>query len=818
MKLIIIESAGKVHKIQGYLGDDYKVVASLGHVIDLDESKMSVDFDDHFKPTYVITKPKIVTELKKDAKKATEIILASDDDREGEMIAWSLEYVLGVKNSKRVRYNAITKTDILNAISHPGTINMNLVDAQKARRVLDRIVGYELSPLLLKHVGPSNLSAGRVQSVVVRIIIDKEEEIKEFFKKGADNYFKFRANFNSSDNTQIKSILHELKSPNTPGPVAKINSEKKSRDLMNQFTKSIFKIANVSDRKSFRSPSPPFITSSLQQEAFRKFGFSIKQTMDCAQKLYEGGYITYMRTDSVNLSADALSNIKKFVVQTYGANYHKQTEYTTKDASAQEAHEAIRPTDSFVENLTDTKMGYDEKKLYNLIWKRAIASQMVQAEYKITTIQISISQVPDHVFITEIETLVFPGFLKVYNLQDVEDVQEQETNTTTKIPKVGETLKVNDITGTQEYSSPTTRYNQASLIAKMEAYGIGRPATYAPMVDKVISREYVKIQEEIIGEEKDSLIIAWDGKTISENTNKVTIGKEKKKFVPTFLGSMVNTFLMTNFPKIIDYKFTADMESKLDEIAQGKKTYENILSAFYKDFHEQVVKIKAMKPIIEDKFARVLGTHPDTGLEIIATVARYGPVIKMCLANKKCQYAPIQEPLKLETITLQDALKLFEYPKVLGKYQNKDVKLTKGKFGFYIIFGDKKYPVENEEVTLDQVISLIEERKPLGEFKDDKKTYIILSGPYGKYVKVTDTKSKKSYNVKLPEDVKIEELTIEKLQEIIKTYYDSLKEKRANAKFKKTAEKTTTGGVKNKTKKISKPKTDAPKKRSISKK
>lgn len=819
--LVIVESPGKIKKIQSILGSGYLVVASVGHIIDLDRKSMSVKIDEDFEPIYTTIegKNKVINDLKKFSKGSSDVLLAADEDREGEMIAWSVAHVLKLKEPKRIVFNSITKAELLKAVKKPGQINQDMVDAQKARRILDRIVGYELSPLLRQHIGPGSLSAGRVQSVVVKLIIDKEDEITAFYESGPSSYFKFKGSFMSKDKKPFTASLHDLTSQDKDkvlkGGVSKIESADESRELLKKFMKSTFKIHNVFDKKSLRNPGAPFTTSTLQQEASRKLGFAVKRTMTAAQHLYEEGHITYMRTDSVNLSGEAIANIKKYVIQHYGENYHKLKVFKgTK--GAQEAHEAVRPTDVFVTHPQKSqKVGDDEIRLYNLIWKRTVASQMQPAEFNITSIQITISKDQNHFFMTSIENLVFPGFLAVYNIANIaddEDEKEEDVNKGIKIPAVGESLTVASIVGTEDYVRPPSRFNEASLVDKLDPknLNIGRPSTYASIISKIMDRGYVKM-EDLPGQEKDSLTLTWEsGTKIDEMTNKVVVGKENKKFIPTTLGRVVNEFLVKNFPTIMDYKFTAGMEEKLDKIAEGKVGFVAVLDSFYKEFHPRVVKMKTEKSTVEDKYTRVLGTHPENGAKIVATIAKYGPVVKMYTSETKPEIAPIKLPLTLEKITLQDAVKLFEYPKYLGKDGNTKIYLKRGKFGFYIQAGPKKASVQNEDITLEEAIQVFESKKKatLAEFNSEGKRYAVFDGPYGKYIRVSDLKKKtaKDFNVSLPKDVEVEELTLEKVKELVNEYFTKRK-----TRFKK---KPASGGANSPDKKTkSKGKSSATKKK-----
>ena len=794
--LVVVESPGKIKKIQSILGNKYEVVSSVGHIIDLDPNKSVnevIDINNGFTPSYVPTRlsqRKVIKNLKTKAQYSSKILLAADEDREGEMIAWSIAHVLNIKNPLRIVFNSITKTEILKAVKSPKDIDQRLVDAQKTRRIMDRIVGYEISPLLWRNIGKGKLSAGRVQSVVVELIIDKENEIKDFMDKDNKSYFRFKGVF-IHKKKPFSTTLHDLNSIDKKGiykgGMAKIVSKKKSMDFLKQCIKSKFTVANVFDKPSIRNPSPPFTTSSLQQEAHRKLGFTPKKTMSVAQKLYEGGFITYMRTDSVNLSTEALNNIKKYIVSKYGNNYYRKKVYASKGKHTQEAHEACRPTDVNIDSVAGKgeKMGSPEIRLYSLIWKRTVASQMAPAEFNITTIQISISENSHYYFTSAIENLVFDGFLKVYNINNIEEDEGGEEdggedNKNIPVPKPGTIVKAESITGTEEYPKPPSRYNHGSIISKLENLGIGRPATYASFITKIQERGYARIGD-IEGVEKDSLVLKWKGTSdgaIDKTSKKVVIGKEKNKFIPTDLGVIVNNFLLAGFPKIMDYKFTAKMENQLDRIANGKLIWNKILEDFYKDFRPQVEKLMKEKPVIEDKFTRILGDNPKSGDEIVATIAKYGPVVKLCCTKGKEKYAPIKKPLTLETITLDDALKLFEFPKELGKYKRKNILLNRGKYGFYIIWGTYKYSIDDENIDLDGAIEAIESKnkKSLAEFSSSTKNYVVMDGPYGKYINTSPKKGNgKKINVSLPKTIKVEDLTLEKVQEIVDKHFQKPK-------------------------------------------
>jgi DNA topoisomerase-1 len=800
--LVIVESPGKIKTIQSILGNNYIVIASVGHIIDLASKTMSIDIQNDFKPSYenLEGKNKIINDLKKIAKSSSDILLATDEDREGEMIAWSLAYVLNISDAKRITFNSITEEEILKAVNNPRKIDINLVDAQKSRRILDRIVGYEISPLLWKSIGQS-LSAGRVQSVVVRIILDREREIQKFLKGDIKSEFKFKAEFykniiaqlyqikktskkeNNNDDEKDESDIEDTTSEKISGTIIKgyktdIFSEKNARELMNKIIESEFKISGKGDRLQIKNPSPPFTTSTLQQEAARKMGFTIKRTMMAAQNLYEAGHITYMRTDSINLSKEALKSIGEYIKSTYGINYHNEKNYVGKTKNTQEAHESIRPTHIEKTGLSESgKIGSDETKLYTLIWKRAIASQMTHAKLNVATTQIVISKLKEYYFQSDISSIIFDGFLKVYNIQNIENTNEDKI--LSNIQNMGDKLKLTNLQTEQDYEKPSARYNEASLVNKLDPknLNIGRPSTYANIINKIQERGYVE-KKDNIGIEKDALKLEWNinDKKIKEENTKINLGKDNGKLSPTAIGALVTDFLVNYFPEIMDYKFTSNMEEKLDDIAEGKTKMLKILNDFYfKDFHPIIDKLNKEKVKFVDKDKRILGKDSN-GYDVIATIRRYGPVVMIEKEDgKPINTAPLKSPNTIESITLEEALQILSYPKSLGKYGNKEIKLYKGKFGFYSKYGDHNVNLssitDEDDITLEKIIELINEKKSknLWEGKDGKVYYTILDGQYGKYIKIEDKskKSSKPLNIKLPADVEIKDLTLEKIQKII---------------------------------------------------
>lgn len=780
MIILIVESPGKIHKIEGILGHNYKVIASYGHIMDLDPHKMSIDVKNDFAPTYIINHDKgaIVKNLKLYAKNADDIFIASDEDREGEMIAWSVADVLKLKKAKRITFNSITKAKLLEAIKAPRAIDVNLVNAQKTRRLLDRIVGYELSPLLDKHLEQKRLSAGRVQSVVARLVVDRENEITSFMASESQSFFKVKGIFLSESKQPFNAQLHDLTGKDNKGIFkgnpSKINEKDDAKELLEQCKVSEFKVENVFSKKRTQGPSPPFTTSTLQQEANRKFGFTGKRTMMSAQKLYEAGYITYMRTDSVNLSEEALENIKKFVVEKYGNEYYRKMEYKSKAKNTQEAHEAIRPTDAFtvtVPENPENKIMHDEIKLYSLIWKRTVASQMKPAEYNVTSIQMSISESEAYFFLTNIENLTFNGFLAVYNVANIEENDDEEdgdgdTNKNITIPKVGDLVNNKNITATQEYLRPPGRYDEASLIDKLDPknLNIGRPATYVPIINKIIERKYVKFSE-MPGVAVSSVVMVLEDEEISESEKEIVLGKEKNKLVPTFLGIMVTNFLVLNFPKIMDYKFTAEMEDKLDDIANGNLVWTNVLREFYDEFHPTVTKMIFTNPDI----TKLLGVDPITGFEIFTTMIKNDPLVKLACKPGKPKYARIDAPFTCENMTLEKAIELLEFPKIIGKYNKAAIVINKGKDSYYIKCGTTNFNVEKNNLSEAEAIELIKKKevKALKTIKNGDVIYSVLDGPFGKYINVNNMKTKKKFNVKLPENENVDKLTVARVSEIV---------------------------------------------------
>lgn len=849
--LVIVESPGKIKKIQDILGDKYIVSASVGHIIDLSAKKMSIDIENDFKPKYeyLYGKEKIIQDLKKLSSMSSDILLATDEDREGEMIAWSLAHVLDIKNPKRITFNSITSDEILNAVKNYRKIDYDLVDAQKARRILDRIVGYEISPVLWKSMGQGSLSAGRVQSVVVKLIIDRENEIDEFFKSKLVSYFNMTGKFLDKKKTPFVSTLYSTKKSKIvetdeeddkekvevtetetkkngdlhSGSKCLIEDGKQVKTIMKSLQKSKFKIQGIGSRESIKNPSAPFTTSTLQQEASRKLGFAIKRTMSVAQNLYEAGHITYMRTDSVNLSKEAMKAVTKYVLESFGKAYSKPKEYKGKTTNAQEAHEAVRPTHFEHKTLTEKgKIGSDEIKLYQLIWKRTVASQMSSAIFNVNTTQIGISELKDYFFSTEVSTVKFNGFLAVYDIKNIENEIPEKNDDTLSIvlPKVGEEIKYSEFISVQNYQKPPPRYNEAMLVKKLDPdnLNIGRPSTYAAITTKIQEREYVRKMDHE-GKEVESITFHLNNKDIKEEKNKVVLGKDTNRLSPTHMGKVVTNFLNEYFSDIMDYSFTATMEDNLDKIAEGQIDITKVLKEFYKDFHKTVQSLDKKQIKILDENKRILGKDPETGFNVVATHKKYGPIVMIETGKTKENMAPIKPPLTLDTINLKQALELLSYPKLLGRYEKKEVKLHRGKFGLYVKIGDENISLnslklKNEgDLEFEQVIELIKERmkKYLWSGKEGKVEYLIMEGPYGRFINVTDKSKKlnKPLNVKLVESTKIEELTLDKVKLLVEegklNKFKKKKKEPANTKLEmKKEEKLETNKEKTKVTKTKK--------------
>ena len=753
--LVIVESPAKAKTIEGYLGKDYIVKSSYGHVRDLAKKGIAIDIEASFAPQYEVSpdKKQVVAELKKLAKAADTVWLATDEDREGEAISWHLYETLDLKkkDTKRITFNEITKTAVTRAIENPRQINQELVDAQQARRVLDRIVGFELSPVLWKKVRPS-LSAGRVQSVAVRLIVEREREINAFNTEG---FYRVQGQF-LSENGMLNAELNQ-----------QLSDKKAALQLLTEAQTAQFTVEDVQQKPATKSPAAPFTTSTLQQEASLKLGFSVSKTMSVAQRLYEAGHITYMRTDSVNLSQTAIDAAKSAIISAYGEAYSKPTKYSTKSAGAQEAHEAIRPTDFTRPNIQAER---DEERLYELIWKRGIASQMAHAQLERTTIKIKGLSSP-HYFQAKGEVLIFDGFLKVYLASSLEEELEENNETEGLLPKVtvGESLTIQQSTATERFSRPPSRYVEASLVKKLEELGIGRPSTYAPTISTIQKRNYVEKQEREGAIRKYAQLVL-DPNGIQELEKSETTGKEKNKLSPTDIGIVVTDFLVANFEQILDYQFTAKVEASFDEIANGQLNWTDMLQSFYGPFHSTVEN--TLEHSERATGERELGTDPKSGRKIIARIGRFGPMIQIGDEKSdglKPQFASLQGNQSINNITLEEALKLFEMPKVLGEHNGEVVRVNIGRFGPYVQVGKRFSSIPKEEdpmsMSFERAIELDtlkqeEAAKALIKTFDENPDVQLLNGRYGAYLKIGKD------NFKLPKDCKPETLSLAECMEI----------------------------------------------------
>ena len=762
--LVIVESPAKAKTIEKFLGKDYKVMSSYGHIRDLRKKEISVDTDT-MEPDYEIPeeKKKLVSELKANAKKAKKIWLASDEDREGEAISWHLCEVLGLdeENTSRIVFHEITKPAILQAIQEPRKLDMNLVNAQQARRVLDRSVGFKLSPVLWRKVKPA-LSAGRVQSVAVRLIVEREREIQNF---NSETYYRVNATF-----------IHTLADGTQAEVKAELNTRFKSHEEATAFlekcSQADFTVESITKKPLKRMPAPPFTTSTLQQEAARKLGFTVSQTMMVAQHLYENGFITYMRTDSVNLSSLCIGASKEEVVRLYGEEYSHPRNFLTRAKGAQEAHEAIRPT--YMSN-TEIEGNAQEKRLYELIWKRTAASQMAEAQIEKTTVNISVSGT-DEQFIANGEVVVFDGFLKVYRESSDDDDKEQaaieEMTHTLPAMKKGDPLNRKEVTATQRFTLGPVRYTEASLVHKLEELGIGRPSTYAPTISTIQQREYVQKGDKK-GEERTYTIDTLKGAKITTKSKKEIVGSDKGKLLPTDIGIVVNDFLLKYFPGIMDYNFTAKVETQFDQIAEGKTDWTAMVKDFYKDFEptvEKTINIRAEHKAGE----RELGIDPKSGKPVFVKIGRYGPIVQIGTADdeEKPRFAQLPSSLSMESLTLEEALELFTLPRVAGEYKGLPVTIGTGRFGPYILY-DKKYvslpkTEDPHTVSLETAVELIEKKQQedqqrhLKRFSEDEKLE-VLNGRYGPYIAYDG----KNYRLPKAKHATAAELTYEECMSIV---------------------------------------------------
>ncbi len=785
--LVIVESPAKAKTIEKFLGEDYKVMSSYGHIRDLKKNEFSIDIDKNFTPIYEIPddKKKVVSELKAEANKASTVWLASDEDREGEAISWHLYNALDLKekDTKRIVFHEITKNAILSAIENPRKIDINLVDAQQARRVLDRIVGFELSPVLWRKIKPS-LSAGRVQSVAVRLIVEREREIQNFVTESAYKIVGIFSKIENNKNITIKAEYNK-----------RLKTKEEALDLLEKLKDASFSVSDITTKPAKKSPAAPFTTSTLQQEASRKLGYSVAQTMRIAQKLYESGKITYMRTDSVNLSSLAINTAKTEITEQYGDKYLKTRRFSTKIKGAQEAHEAIRPTYISEHEVSGTAQ---EKKLYELIWKRTIASQMSDAELEKTTVTINISNA-DGYFQANGEVIKFDGFLKVYlESTDDEDVENEEM--LLPLMKVNESLNLEESTATQRFTQRPARYTEASLVRKLEELGIGRPSTYAPTISTIQNREYVEKGNKEGEERQYNLLTLKKGK-ITDDEKIEIVGADKNKLFPTNIGTVVNDYLLEAFPSIVDYNFTAGMEKDFDTIAEGKSQWNNVIADFYQHFHPIVNEAKESRS--EHRVGeRILGTDPKTGKQVSVKIGRYGAIAQIGATEEedKPQFASLQKTQSIENITLEEALKLFDLPRNLGEYNGKEITVAVGRFGPYVKHNSSYVSIPKTfdpySISFDEAVTLIEEKakkdaeKTIQTFKEEPEL-LILNGRYGPYI------SYKKLNYKIPKTVDPKEITYKEALEIIeKTDASKTKnvksDKKVKTSTKKAAIKTTT--------------------------
>lgn len=768
--LVIVESPAKAKTIEKILGKEYLVKSSYGHIRDLSKKKLGVDIEDNFKPNYEIPseKAKTVSELKKLAKSAKLVWLASDEDREGEAISWHLFETLGLTQEKtrRIAFHEITKDAILNAMKNHRDIDINLVNAQQARRILDRLVGFELSPLLWKKIKPS-LSAGRVQSVAVRLIVEKEREVNKFKLSSSYKISGFFRILDKNNKYEFKAEIQK----NFP-------DKKDAFAFLERCKNASFTISDIQVKPSKKSPPPPFTTSTLQQEASRKLGFSVLQTMTLAQKLYEAGFITYMRTDSVHLSDIALSSAKKEIEEKFGKNYSKTKQFQTKTKGAQEAHEAIRPT--YFSNPT-VQASSNEKKLYELIWKRAIASQMSEATLEKTVASINISTAKEP-FVATGEVIKFDGFLKIYRESDDD---ESETQSATLLPplQINQELTLIKITAEEKFNHHPPRFTEASLVKKLEELGIGRPSTYAPTISTIQQRGYV-IKEDKPSKSREISILELKNDIVTESKKTEQYGYEKSKLYPTDTGIIVNDFLLENFSDILDFNFTASVEKEFDEIAEGKKEWSSMLRVFYKTFHKKIENSALNKEQKKSSTERLLGNDPASGKPVYVKFGRYGPVIQIgeTAGTDKPRYSGLKKNQLIETITLQEALELFSLPRKVGIYNNLEIVSNTGRFGPYILCNGKFYSLKKSKedpytITLEKSIEIINESQegtannPLRDFPDDEKLK-ILKGRYGAYIKYD------ANNIRIPTGVDWKTFSYKECMEIVNAGLEKKKNKK----------------------------------------
>lgn len=752
--LVIVESPAKAKTIQKFLGKDFNVKSSQGHIRDLSKSRLSIDIEHGFKPEYEIPAEKkaIVADLKKAAKNASTVWLASDEDREGEAISWHLYETLGLKkeSTRRIAFHEITKDAILKAIGNPRDIDMNLVDAQQARRVLDRLVGFELSPVLWKKIQPK-LSAGRVQSVALRLVVDREKEIIGFRR---EKYYKVEATFHPAglpSGVTVKATIDK-----------RFSSSDEACAFLEKCIGAGFSISSIEKKEGARTPAAPFTTSTLQQEASRKLRFPVSLTMSVAQRLYESGYITYMRTDSTNLSSLAINAAKEYITDNFGKEYSKPRQYRTRSKSAQEAHEAIRPT--FISN-TEIPGTPQEKRLYELIWKRTVASQMSDARILKTTISISSDKI-DEVFDTEAAEVLFDGFLKLY----IESTDDEQDHDDVILPELheGDMMEERGIAAMCRFTAPPARFSEATLVKKLEELGIGRPSTYSPTISTLTEGRGYIMRGDKEGEKVKVTDYMLSGGRISSSERTETVGAEKGRLLPQEIGMIVSDFLVDKFERILDYGFTADVEKEFDQIATGDMKWESLISSFYSAFHEKVEETLNSKEY--SHVSRELGTDPSDGLPVVAKFGKYGSYIQKGDGDRK-QYASLAPGQLIESITLEEALKLFSLPRTVGRYEGIDIIATKGRFGPYLKYGDRNVSLpkgtDPVRVSLEKCIELIDsagskpEKQVISDFKDSG--IQVIAGNYGPYIKYADG------NYRIPKGADAEALTEEDCKKIIES-------------------------------------------------
>ena len=752
--LVIVESPAKAKTIQKYLGKDFEVKSSFGHIRDLPKKGMGINLED-FTPDYEISadKKKVVAELKAASKKAETVWLASDEDREGEAIAWHLAQELKLKseNTKRIVFHEITKNAILKAVENPREIDQNLVNAQQARRVLDRIVGFEMSPVLWKKVKPG-LSAGRVQSVAVRLIVEREKEIREF--KPVPSY-KVEGVFTNLEKQEISAKLKK-----------DFTKEQDAENFLNQVQNIDFKVLNIDVKPAQRSASAPFTTSTLQQEASNRLGYGVTTTMRVAQRLYEEGYITYMRTDSVNLSQEAINAAKSQILKEFGEEYSQPRNYVTKSASAQEAHEAIRPTDFGVKSIGDAQLN----KLYQLIYKRTLASQMANAKLEKTVIEIGNPELPQH-FEAQGEVIVFDGFLRAYGIYKNEDEEQEDGDKILPKVNVGEALVYKKITAVEKFSRPVSRFTEAGLVKKLEELGIGRPSTYAPTIQTIQNREYVD-KREIEPKEREIVKLTLTKTGLKKEILTEKFGGDKNKFVPTDIGIVVNDFLTTNFNEILDYGFTAKVEEDFDEIARGEEKWKDVLKNFYSSFHPKIEDVGENADRATGE--RLLGQDPKTGKNVYARIGRFGPMVQIgeTDSDEKPIFASLMATQNIVTITLEEALELFKVPFDLQDYEGKTVTVGVGRFGPYVKWGEAFISLPKGEnplsVDYDRAVAIIEEKKkadaPVASYKGEPVTKGV--GRFGPYLKYQDI------YINVPKKYDFENLSQKEVEELIEAKLD----------------------------------------------